>query len=105
MFLHVTKVKYIRDYRLWLRFDNDKEGFINLEKHLWGEVFEPLKDKGYFSQVYLNPDTGTIEWPNEADFAPEFLLENLGLDLRLGQHLQGEKHTLKVATRPLLRGM
>ena len=77
MFLHVTKVKYIRDYRLWLRFDNDKEGFINLEKHLWGEVFEPLKDKEYFSQVYLNPDTGTTEWPNEADFAPEFLLENL----------------------------
>ena len=36
---------------------------------------EPLKDTGFFRRVAVNPETGTIEWPNGADFAPEFLHE------------------------------
>ncbi|PSR05108.1 MAG: hypothetical protein BRD50_01835 [Bacteroidetes bacterium SW_11_45_7] len=44
-----------------------------MNKHLWGEVFEPLKDKEVFQNFHLNP--WTIEWENGADFAPEFLHE------------------------------
>jgi len=40
---------------------------------LYGEVFEPLKDVDLFRQAAVNPDTNTIEWPNGADLAPEFL--------------------------------
>lgn len=48
-------------------------GIVDLEKELYGEVFEPLRDKDLFKQVFLT--SRTIEWPNGADFAPEFLLE------------------------------
>ena len=73
MFLHVTAVEYLEDYRLKLKFNNGAEGVVDLEKELYGEVFEPLRDKSLFKQVFLT--SRTIEWPNGADFAPEFLLE------------------------------
>ena len=73
MFLHVTNVEYLEDYKLKLTFDNGVSGIVDLEAELWGEVFEPLRDKAIFQQVSLT--SRTIEWPNGADFAPEYLLE------------------------------
>ena len=48
---------------------------VDLQGELYGEVFEPLKDLDRFRQVAVNPETNTIEWPNGADFAPEYLYE------------------------------
>lgn len=75
MFLHVTKVTYLKDYQLRLVFNDGKVKNLDLKTELYGEVFEPLHAIELFRQVYVNPDTGTIEWPNGADFAPEFLYE------------------------------
>ena len=33
-------------------------------------VFEPLNDPGFFSQVRVDDDAGTIVWPNGADLDP-----------------------------------
>ena len=71
MFLHITSVQYIADYKLKLRFNDGVEGMVDLEPELYGEIFEPLRDQSLFQQVYLT--SRTIEWPNGADFAPEFL--------------------------------
>ena len=46
---------------------------VDLKNELYGEVFEPLKDKEAFKKVKINTNTNTIEWENGADFAPEFL--------------------------------
>jgi hypothetical protein len=73
MFLHVTGVTYLGDYRLRLEFNDGSVKDVDLKDELYGEVFEPLKDVALFNQVAVNPDTNTIEWPNGADFAPEFL--------------------------------
>ena len=75
MFLHVTNVIYLKNYRLRLEFDDGKIKDIDLKDELYGEIFEPLKNCEFFKKVYINPDTGTIEWSNGADFAPEFLYE------------------------------
>ena len=48
---------------------------VDLERELYGEVFEPLRDKKLFRRVAVNPETNTVEWANGADFAPEFLYE------------------------------
>ena len=75
MFLHVTSVTYLGKYELRLTFDDGITKDVNLRDELYGEVFELLKDEGFFRQVKVNTDTNTIEWPNGADFAPEFLYE------------------------------
>jgi hypothetical protein len=71
--LHVTDAQYIADYRLRLKFNNGAQGVVDLESELYGEVFEPLRDKKTFRQFTLT--SRTLEWPNGADFAPEFLFD------------------------------
>ena len=71
--ISVKNANYIKDYSIAITFSNGVKKIINLEKELWGEVFEPLNDKDFFKTFTINPFT--IEWSNGADFAPEFLYE------------------------------
>lgn len=73
MFLHITSVSYLGGYKLRLDFNDGATKDVDLSHELYGKVFEPLKDISLFRQVRVNSDTNTIEWPNGADFAPEFL--------------------------------
>ncbi|MEI7899584.1 MAG: DUF2442 domain-containing protein [bacterium] len=75
MFIHVTKVEYAEEYRLLVTFDDGMVKRVDLASELSGQVFEPLLNRVFFGRAVVNPDTGTIEWPNGADFAPEFLYD------------------------------
>ena len=75
MLVHVTAVECIGPNSLRVWFDDDTVRDVDLTGELWGEVFEPLRDPEFFRQVFVNEETGTIEWPNGADFAPTFLLQ------------------------------
>lgn len=46
---------------------------VDLSSHLYGEIFEPLKEVSSFKKFKLNEDTDTIEWENGADMSPDFL--------------------------------
>ena len=67
----VTNAVYLADFTVCLKFNDGKEGVVDLKNHLKGEIFAPLKDINYFKQFAL--DGWTITWENGADFAPEFL--------------------------------
>ncbi len=75
MFLHVTRVHYLQPYTLEVEFNDGSIKEVDLARELIGEVFEPLRDVSFFQHVFVNSETNTIEWPNGADFAPEFLHE------------------------------
>ena len=68
MFVHVTKARYTRDYKVWLAFNDGMEGEIDLSSELHGEVFESLRDKAFFQSFAL--EGHTLSWRNGADFAP-----------------------------------
>jgi len=73
MFLHIAAVRYLDAYRLELGFSDGSWGVADLSDELRGPVFSELLDQGLFSRVALNSELGTIQWPNGADLAPEFL--------------------------------
>ena len=77
MFLHVLEAKHVRDYVIWLRFNDGAEGEVDLSQELEGEVFEPLKDMNKFKAFRVDPELETVVWENGADLAPEFLYENM----------------------------
>ncbi|MEA2463575.1 MAG: hypothetical protein QOJ98_1322 [Acidobacteriota bacterium] len=77
MLIDVIETRYVRDFTIWVKFEDGSEGEIDLSDELYGPVFEPLKDVTFFKQVSVDPELGTIVWPNGADLAPEFLYEKI----------------------------
>ena len=73
----LADMRHVSGYRLLLRFEDGREGELDLEGELWGEVFEPLREQDLFKTVELNRELNTICWENGADFAPEFLYDSL----------------------------
>ena len=73
MLLFIKEAHYLEDYKVKIKFTNDKVGIADLKDELYGTVFEPLKDKKLFSTLRVDEDLETIVWENGADLAPEFL--------------------------------
>ena len=71
--LRVVDVDYVKDYELFVTFNNGDKKKVDLKPYLTGEVFGELLDRNKFIQYGLN--RVTIEWANGADLAPEFLYE------------------------------
>ena len=71
----VKGVKHLNNYKLEVEFNSGDVKVVDLEPHLSGEVFEPLKKIDYFKTVKVSKDIDTIYWDNGADFAPEFLFQ------------------------------
>jgi hypothetical protein len=74
MLKDIVEVEPLEDYRLHLRFEDGVSGVVDIAKLVsFTGVFAPLEDKAYFTQVKVNPDIGTICWPNQADLDPDVL--------------------------------
>jgi hypothetical protein len=76
--IDIIEVKVLKEYRLYLRFENGISGEVDIAELISFEgIFAPLKDKNYFSKVYVNHDLGTICWENGADLSPAYLYAHL----------------------------
>jgi hypothetical protein len=71
--IRVLEARHVKDYVVWVRFNDGTQGNVDLADELDGAVFEPLKDPAYFVRFEVHPEIHTLAWPNGADFAPEFL--------------------------------
>lgn len=77
MFVEILSAEYLEEYKIIFRMNNGRCGIVDLKDELWGSIFEPLKDKTLFRDFMVSKETGTIEWKNGADFAPEFINDKL----------------------------
>jgi len=67
-------VKPLKDFHLHLEFEDGVKGEVDIRKLVkFTRIFEPLKDETFFAKVDVNPEWGTIFWPNGADLDPDVL--------------------------------
>ena len=69
----VTAGTVVPPYTLDVSFEDGQQRRIDLEPLLFGPIFEPLRDVRRFAEATVDPEWGTVAWPNGADLAPEFL--------------------------------
>jgi hypothetical protein len=69
-FADVQAVRVLGGYRLELTFSTGEVRELDVERYLWGPAFEPLRDPAEFTKVAVDPELGTIVWPNGADLSP-----------------------------------
>ena len=75
MFPRVKQVRHLGDYRLELTFTDGTTGQLDFKERVVGRggVFQPLEDVSFFRQVQVDPEAGTLVWPNAVDFCPDVL--------------------------------
>ena len=75
MFPRVERVRHLCDYRLELTFTDGATAELDFRQRIVGRggVFRQLEDAELFKQVQVDPEAGTIVWPNGVDFCPDVL--------------------------------
>jgi hypothetical protein len=74
MLKDIIEVKPLENYQLYLKFEDNQEGVVDISKMIeFTGIFAPLKELDYFQKVQLNPEWGTIYWDNGADLDPDVL--------------------------------
>ena len=71
----VVEARPLDGYRLELTFGDGLQGTIDLSHRIIGRggIFQALEAPDFFRQVRVDPEFGTIVWPNQADFCPDLL--------------------------------
>lgn len=88
MFPRISNVRHVERYRLELEFDDGTRADIDFTDRILGRggVFIPLEDVAFFKQVRVDPEAGTIVWPNGVDLDPDVLCsEATGVPLMTGE--------------------
>ena len=66
----VIGFEIIGPHRLAVSFNDETQQQIDFRPVLHGPMFGPLQDLSTFNGVALDPEAGTLVWPNRADFDP-----------------------------------
>ncbi len=72
----ITQAQYIKNYEIWIKFNDGTEGVVDLEPTITSdhrEIFRELEDEDQFKRFRVDDDT--IVWENGLDLAPEYLYE------------------------------
>lgn len=77
----ITAVEVVGEFRLRLTFDDGTVGEVDFADREWRGVLEPLGDPAYFARVRVDPEVGTVTWPDGVDLAPEPLYEEARCNL------------------------
>lgn len=73
MYIAVSQVKSLEDFKLLITFTNGEQGIFDVSPYLSVGKFSELRDTALFNSVTVKFDT--VEWANHLDMDPEFLYD------------------------------
>lgn len=75
MYPRIVRVRHIENYILELTFADGTSGQLDFAPKVVGRggMFTPLQEIPYFKQVQVDPEAGTLIWPNDLDLDPDVL--------------------------------
>ncbi len=73
MYPSVINVTAGENYQIYVEFDNNENGILNMEPYLGFGVFNKIKDPDVFNTARVSFDT--VEWANGVDLDPKFVYE------------------------------
>jgi len=89
----ILEARPLGGHRLFLGFDDGASGIIDLNAIVhYDGVFAALRDANYFALARVDPELGTVVWPNGADLCPDVLHARL-----TGQDLPGTSETARAS--------
>lgn len=73
--LRIAAVRVLGGRRVELTLTDGSRKAVDLARYLSGPVFDCIaNDDETFEQVRVDPELGTIVWPNGADLCPDVLI-------------------------------
>ena len=75
LYPRITGVEVRAHFVLALTFADGSHGVVELGPSMrsQGNMYTPLQDPDYFAQVRVDPESGTIVWPNGVELDPDLL--------------------------------
>jgi hypothetical protein len=74
MLKDIVEARPAGGYKLYLRFEDGVAGEVDLATLIeFRGVFEPLRDVQELAKLRVDPELGTVSWPNGADLDPDVL--------------------------------
>jgi hypothetical protein len=75
MYPRLTRVRHLRDHQLEVSFSDGTVAELDFRQRVVGRggVFQPLQSVEFFAQVTVDPEAGTLCWPNGVDLCPDVL--------------------------------
>jgi len=70
--IRVTDARHVRDFVVWIQFNDGTNGEVDLSDELYGPVFKPLQDLEYFADFKVDAEAHTLTCPNGPILRPSF---------------------------------
>jgi len=71
MLVKPIQVKAINQYSIWIKFEDETEGEVDLS-HLFNKpVFKNWSDPVFFNKVHIDIETNAIAWDENIELCPD----------------------------------
>ena len=74
---HVVAVTAHEHYQIYVRFADGVEGTVDLSPLIGQGVFSQFADANIFAEVFIDPVSHTVAWPQGIDLCPDTLYSDV----------------------------